>query len=439
MTSVNIVFRPSCKQGRYPGSLSLRLIHQRNVRSITLVGCRLYPEEWDRQQQQIIYPPGDAQRAAYLESIEQVISHEKALLESYLISLEKQGRYSVDELAALYRLAKDESKLSGYTEHLAFDLKRRGQVRTARAYHTVARGIVAFNAGKDIPLEQINSRLVKDFELHLKEKGRLPNTISYYMRNLRAIYNKAILDKRIRNKGDNPFAGVYTGITKTMKRALSLDELKNIHNLDFSTLLKKEKPGTRQYEHIKNLDTAHRYFNFCFHARGMCFIDLAYLRKDNVKGGFIRYIRKKTGRQIEVHISPEMQGIIDSFAGQTADSPYVFPILKNKVDSKAIRSQYETALRAQNGRLKKIAKLAGVNKPVSTHVARHTWATIGKQQNVPLRVISECLGHTSEKTTLIYLGLLDNSVLDAAGEIVASALTCTQTIVTEIAAMPVFC
>lgn len=420
MTSINVIYRPSSKSGRCQGSLCLRLIHRRRVKSITLGGCRLYKEEWDKEKQAVIYGQGDPSRMAYLEEVGQTIMREKELLGEYLSVLEKQGRYTTDDLASRYRLSRDEGKLSGYAANLARQMQQSGQVRTARAYRTVVRGIVNFNKGRDIPLNHLNARLIKDFETYLKDKGRLPNTISYYMRNLRAIYNKAVSDKRITGHNGNPFSGVYTGITKTMKRALSQHELKKIHDLDFSALLEKERHGTKEYARVKNLDSCRRLFCFSFYARGMCFIDVAYLRKDNIRGGFIRYVRKKTGRQIEVRVTPQMQGIIDSFAEEVKASPYLFPLITDT--GKNTRLQYETALRRQNSRLKEVARLTKVAKPVSTHWARHSWATIGKQENVPLRVISECLGHSNENTTLIYLGLLDNSVLDAAGDAVASAI-----------------
>lgn len=134
----------------------------------------------------------------------------------------------------------------------------------------------------------------------------------------------------------------------------------------------------------------------------------------------IRYVRKKTGQQIEVKVTPEMQSIIDSFSADVRHSSYVFPIIRDA--GKSARLQYETALRMQNHRLKKLAAIAGTSRTLSTHWARHTWASIGKQNNLPVRVISECLGHTSEKTTRIYLDLLDNKLLDAANETVLSAI-----------------
>lgn len=422
MTSINLIFRSSSRTGCNEGSLFFRLIHERKSRTVTIPGCRLCSEEWDKSKQTIIYPVNDPVRFAFLKEVEQKLRQESEQLNIHLAALQKQGYYTVDEVVRLYRLRKDDGKLLGFTDILVSDLESNGQYRTARAYHTVVRGLVGFNKNVDIPLTQINSHLIKGFEAYLKQAGKLPNTISYYMRNLRAIHNKALLSGQLmNNKHENPFDGVYTGVTKTMKRALTLDEMKSLCQLDFDSLLAKENLSVRKYFDLTNLYTALQYFKFCFYARGMCFVDLAYLRKDCIRGGVLRYVRKKTGQQIEVKVTKEMQDIIDAFASLTEYSSYLFPVIREN-DSRSARLQYETALRTQNARLKRLVRLAGIGKQISTHWARHSWATICKQRNVPLGVISECLGHTSEKTTLIYLGTFDNSVLDAANEAVASAV-----------------
>ena len=420
MTSINLILRPSLRQGRSEGSLSLRLIHNRRVKTVTLPGCRLYPEEWSRERQEVVYPENNPSRATHLERLENRIENEMKQLDRHIGTLQKQGRYDIEDLVKLYRLRKDGGKLQDYTETLALELERRGQERTARAYRTVTRGIIRFNKGADIPLREINNTLVKEFETHLKEAGRLPNTVSYYMRNLRAIYNKAVAEKRVVRRGGNPFAGVYMGVTKTMKRALSVDEVKQLYDLDFTELLDSCKPGSRKQKAAQNLYRAWRYFSFRLYSRGMCFVDMAYLRKENIRDGVIRYVRKKTGQQIEIKITPEIRALIDSFAGDVQNSAYVFPIIRD--DGRPPRLQYESAERSQNYRLKKLAVMAGVDKAISTHWARHTWASIGKQSNLSVRVISECLGHTSEKTTRIYLDSLDNKLLDEANETVISAI-----------------
>lgn len=421
---MNLVLRPSSKMKRSEGSLSLRLIQYRGVKTVTLPGCKLYEEEWDKIKQEIVYPENDPLRVLHLKKTEAKISQEMELIHYYLASLEKQGRYSVEDLVKLYRRKKDDGKLLGYTEILIQEKEESGQIRTARAYRTVTCGLVKFNKGEDIPLSQINARLIKDFEIYLKELGRMPNTVSYYMRILRAIYNKAVLDKRIINRnGENPFADVSTGVYKTMKRALSLNEMQAIHEIDFKQLQKKEEVQSQKHVQLESLHMAQRLFKFCFFCRGMCFVDLSYLRKDNIRGGVIRYTRKKTGTYMEIRVTSLMQQIIDSFAEETRDSLYVFPIIKEA--GKDSRLQYESALRVQNDRLKRLALFAGIDKPVSTHMSRHTWATIAKEKNIPLPVISESLGHSSERTTQIYLGLLENSLLDTVNDEIAAAVAKT--------------
>ena len=424
MTSISFVLRSSSRADSL-GSLTLRIIHCRRVKNVTLSGCRLYPHEWSQSAQSVIYPADNPERASFLKNVELRINNERAIATCYISELASRGKYSCDDIISLYRENSHTGKLSGYAEYLAHKLERHSQERTARAYRTVVKGFTAFT-GVDIPFERITPALVKSFETHLKDRRLLPNTISYYMRNLRAIYNKAVASGRAADSGEKPFAGVYTGVTRTKKRALPVDELKKLHSLDPAKMLKASKPGSRKHIHAENLYFAWRLFFFCFYARGMCFVDLAYLRKDYISGGVLRYCRKKTGQQVEIKITSELQGIIDSFSGDVRFSTYLFPIIKDA--GRNMRLQYENALCLQNRRLKKLSKHAGI-RSVSTHVARHTWATVGKHVNVPLQVISECLGHTSEKTTLIYMGMLDNSILDEANDLIISAIISPQSTV----------
>jgi integrase len=418
---MNLVLRPSSKGNNHKGSLSLRLIHNRRVKSITLPDCRLFAEEWDKTSQTVIYPENNPPRAKELEIIELKINTEVEILHSFIAHLRSRGHYTADELMELYREKKDSRKLLGFAESLAAGLERKNCRRTARAYLTAARGLISFNRGADIPLEQINPALMKDFEKHLRDRGKLPNTVAYYMRNLRAIYNKAVESGRIINrKGEKPFAGISTAVARTMKRALPLEELQALHALDFDRLLPRGRKTEQQQIRLLNLQRSWRYFFFCVFARGMSWVDMAYLRKENIRGGVIRYCRKKTGQQVEVSLTPELNNLIRTFSHEVAGSPYVFPIILNNGKNPAL--QYETALRTQNNRLKELAALAGIDRKISTHVARHSWASVGKTENLPTRVISESLGHTSPETTLIYLALLNNRVLDEANERVVKAI-----------------
>ncbi len=419
MTSISLVFRPSSRIGDFPGSLYLRIIYQRKVKTVTLPG-HLYRYEWDHRKQSIIYPENNPVRITYLEELEQHIRDALHIAEELVKMLKSQGNCTLEDIIHQYRIQNYNGKLLSFAELLAKGLEKSGQYRTANAYRTVSRGLIAFNNGNDIPLSGINANLIKSFETHLKSKGRLPNTISYYMRNLRCIYNKAVKEKRIHARRDSPFTDVFTGVKKTQKRALTVEEVGRLNRLDLYTRLKSLPAGSAAHTHIGNLYFAWRLFFFCFHARGMCFVDMAYLKKSHLQKGMMCYYRKKTGQLIEVKITREMQRIIDSFSGMVKHSEFVFPIITdNKKDE---RTQYETAMCIQNRRLKELAQLAEIEKTLTTHVARHSWASIGKQQNLPIWVISEGLGHASEKITYSYLASFDQSVLDKANKIIAKAI-----------------
>ena len=421
MTSINMVLRPSIKEGRYAGSLSLRVVHNRKSRTI-VTGCRLYPEEWDSEKQKILYPVGDSARVTILADTETKISAGISMLEEIITSLNKQGRYTVEDVINRYRRKTDNGNLSGYVESLVPELERAGQHRLIRAYRTVAGELLKHNKGEDIPLPHINACLVKSFENDLKMRGRQPNTISFYMRNLRAIYNKAVASCRIPAKSENPFTSVYTKVKTTAKRALTEAETTRLYDINFEALRIQSTPGIPEHHNIESLYFAWRLFMFCFQAQGMCFIDMAYLRKENIKNGVCRYYRHKTSQQVEVIVNEGMQRIIESFASQVRDSPYLFPIIKHS-DSIPARRDYESALRTQNRRLKALSRLAGIDKRVTTHVSRHTFASITRGGGLPTGVISEMLGHTTEKMTHNYLASLDRSLFEKAYQIISSVLS----------------
>ncbi|NDV81165.1 site-specific integrase [Bacteroides sp. 51] len=381
MASITLVYRPSARKGRHAGSLSLRLIHERKVKTITLKGCRIMSDEWDQDTHSILIPSDNPSRAIYLRAVISRINDEKSLINGLILSLESKGRYSLDNLLGLLQPEHDESSLQEYVETLANTLMSRGQIRAARSYRTVTHGLFSFLKKSDIPLTGINARLIKDFESYLKNEGRMLNTISYYMRNLQAIYNKAVQEKLIiaRNE-ENPFADVFTGVVKTVVQAPSMDEIRQLLNIDFEDLLRGKPPGSREYAYFKNLWDTQRYFSFCLYARGMCFVDLAYLKKSDIQGNFIRYSCKKTDQQIDIRIITPMQSIIDSFADEASDSPYVFPLIRQL--DKPSYVHYETVLRTQNNRMKELSILAGIDKTISMHAARHMWATIEKSLNI---------------------------------------------------------
>ena len=419
MATFKFVFRP-VRTGNHEGCLYLRIIHDRKPKTVSL-RMRVYAEEWNPTTQRVVYPADAAERSAYLKEVQERLSACGSRIAGIIRELDRKDTYTAGDILEHYLDSFDDGKLLGYARTLSVELRLKGQYRTAKAYMTVCRGLVCFNSGVDICLTEINGVLIKRFEVYLKEKGRQPNTVSYYMRNLRVIYNRAISEHRLADSGDKPFADVFTGVEETRRRALSALELNRIKNLDFKRLLSVYRPGSQKYIYIRTLYFSWRLFFFCLYAQGLCFVDLAYLKKNQIKDGILRYYRRKTGKQISVPVNEGMQRIIDSFSSDTLNSDYLFPIITCADGNE--RRFYEAALRTQNRRLKKLADMCGVSKTVSTHVARHSWATICKNELLPLSVICEGLGHSSEKMTRKYLDSFELSILGDAGRRVLTAVS----------------
>lgn len=272
-------------------------------------------------------------------------------------------------------------------------------------------------------MSDIDANIMKRFETELKACGLQLNTISFYIRNIKAIYNKAVKDGYVEQKKEDPFKKVYTKTQKTRKRALTLNEMNALYKLDFDQLLRKQDDTIVSNKDIENerLYYSWRLFFFCFYARGMSFVDLAYLRKENMQKGFISYYRKKSGQYISIKVTQVMKQIINSFKDDVKHSQYLFPIITDP--SRSHRIQYESALRTQNKRLKKLSKIANLNSIITTHVSRHSWASIAKVVNLPISVISEGLGHANQSTTSIYLSSFNHAVLDNANDIVTDAIS----------------
>ncbi len=281
--------------------------------------------------------------------------------------------------------------------------KCKGCFGTARNYQSTLNSLTHFLQSNSIPLSAINEELVISYALWLGHKGINRNSSSFYIRNFRAIYNKAA--KRNLVQQSFPFRNVYTGIDKTRKRAVNENTILRLLKLDLS--------------HSPSLALTRDLFVFSYCARGMAFVDIAFLRKSDISHDTIYYIRRKTGQQLSIRIEPCMTRIIRRYASATRKSPYIFPILSSIIPEETYH-QYQIALNYHNRKLKRIAKLLRGNPPLSFYTARHTWATTARNHNVPLSIISEGMGHTNEKTTRIYLASLENSIIDKANkEIVA--------------------
>lgn len=281
-----------------------------------------------------------------------------------------------------------------YMRQIVNRYKRQGQCRTGETYDTALNSFLRFRAGKDLPISRMDSGLMEEYEAFLRRAHLTPNTISFYMKHLRAVYNRAVEDGLTMDR--KPFKRVYTSVECTAKRALPLDVIRMLRTLDCSCPSRK---------------FARDMFMFSFYTRGMSFVDIAYLKKTDLRGNVLVYRRKKTGQQLSIRLEPCILEILSAY-GAEPSSPYLLSIIKNPEGD--TRKQYQNAMFLVNRHLKSIGKELGLGQPLTMYCARHSWASIARDEGIPLSVISEGMGHDSEKTTRIYLASLKTDVVDKA-------------------------
>mgnify|MGYP001157674593 FL=1 len=275
--------------------------------------------------------------------------------------------------------------------------KALGKHKTAGNYSCALKHFMQFRQEKDIALEELTSGTMKDFQTHLIGKGLKMNTISLYNRILKAVYNYA-LDEEIIQEDKRPFRKVFTGAEKTRKRTLGKEALKKIVRADLR--------GDASREFARDM------FLFSIYMQGMAFVDIAHLRKSQIKNRCLVYRRSKTNQCLKIVIQPCAREIIEKWMVDDKECPYLFPILYNPLKKQEVR--YDTALRTQNKRLERLASRLGMEEPFSSYVARHTWASLAKWSGVNDTVICEAMGHNNPATTSIYLASLDPDVIAAA-------------------------
>ena len=400
MASIKVKFRPSTNEGK-EGTIYYQIIQNRVIRQLK-TDYRLFMHEWNDADNSIIV--SNNSRKNYLQSIEERIDWDIKRLQSIIKQLEnKRVKYTADDIISTFQKQANEQSLFNFMQGVIAQLQQMGKQRTSETYRCTLKSFMQFREDKDVLLEDIDSDLMLMYEAYLHNRGLTKNSTSFYMRILRAVYNRAVEKDLTTNL--NPFKHVYTGIDKTIKRAIPLKAIKQIKNFDLSL-----QPS---------LDFARDMFLFSFYTRGMSFIDMAYLKKKDLSNGILSYRRRKTGQQLFIRWEKYMQEIVEKY--DTSQSNYLLPIIKpfNEIDE---RIQYQNAMYLINRKLKEIGKMIGVQLPLTMYVARHSWASIAKNKNVPISVISEGMGHDSEMTTQIYLASLDTAVVDKANSMILNSL-----------------
>lgn len=400
MASIKVKFRPSLKKEE-EGKIYYQLIHQRVVRLIK-TNLSVKSSEWDDTRGRLIISECSVERADYLREVMAKIESDLDNIRKCIIYLETtRKKFSVNDIKQYVSKSGERQSFFSYMHKIIHQLYDTGHYRLHEIYTTTYNSLQRFNCGRDMLFSEFNAKTMLAYEGWLKERVSA-NTSSFYMRNLRAVYNRAVDEGLTEQR--NPFKHVYTGIDKTKKRAVPLKVIRELKNLNL--------------EDAPRLAFARDMFLFSFYTRGMAFVDMAYLKKSDLSLGCLVYCRRKTGQKLYIKWERCMQEIVDRYAA--ADTMFLLPIIKRTGTLE--RNDYRNMSSKLNECLKKISKRLGLSVPITMYVSRHTWASVAKSKNVPLSVISEGMGHDSEATTRIYLSALDTYAIDRANKLILSAL-----------------
>ena len=396
VTSIKVKYRPSTVDGK-EGCIYYQVIHNRTIRQINTT-YKVFVSEWDPQTETIIQSSDieSLERVRKLNDYRERISWDTRRLRKIVSQFEQtMSAYSADDVVTEFQRMSSQNSLERHLRDTATRLTILGRTRTAETYLSALNSFLRFTEGEDVPLDGITPFLMQQYEAWLKSSGASLNTISFYMRKLRAVYNQAV--ERGLTEQYYPFRHVYTGKDKTVKRAVPITIIKKVKALDL-----KDNPS---------LELARDMFLFSFYTRGMSFVDMANLKTCNLQSGFLVYRRHKTGQQLTIKWEKCMKELVDKYADSSFD--YLLPIITEAGDE---REQYKQMQYRINYNLKQVSELAGITPALTMYVARHSWASIAKAKNTPISIISEGMGHDSESTTRIYLASLDTSAVDKANK-----------------------
>ena len=296
------------------------------------------------------------------------------------------------------------SKVLGFMKQVAYGLQMEGNFGTAHVYRSSLNAIIAYRGKDDFAFNEVTSEWLKGFEVYLRGRGCSWNTVSTYLRTFRAVYNRAV-DLHRAPYVPHLFRSVYTGTRADHKRALGNEDMKRV----FCKLSQSSGASS-------NMRRAQEFFILMFLLRGMPFVDLAYLRKSDLRDNVITYRRRKTGRPLSVTLTPEAMILVKKNMIRDSSSPYLFPFLESREGTKEAYREYQLALRSFNQQLMLLGELLGLGDKLSSYTARHTWATTAYYCEIHPGIISEAMGHSSITVTETYLKPFRSKKIDEANK-----------------------
>lgn len=413
MATLKVMLHPINKDKNGKRAIVIRATHLGIKYFITLgIKDKLFPNDFDPNPENgCSYIKPSANITDYKQK-NNLIARKLADAHSLIFDFDKNRiPFTLERFKEEFNLKKSQDFVFPFFEQLVKQFTDNKKLGNASVYKTVKNSLFKFKRTNQLHFSDITLTFLHKYESFLFSEGLKGNGISLYMRTLRAAYNKAIAQKVVDirlypfNNLTNPNGYKISDLeTATIKRAIKQSDIRDIEMIE--TIPYSAKHDSKLY------------FLLSFYCRGINFTDMAYLKPENLQSGRIVYTRAKTRNRkvFSVEIMQPVKEIIEYFDRHPFKSKYLLPILDDTrfITDQQKRTRIQTMLKKVNGDLKYLGGEAKIKTPLTTYVARHSWATIMRNKGTSDAVISEGLGHEDEKTTKIYLDNFGNSVLDEA-------------------------
>ena len=377
----------------------LRFTHDRTTKFVAL-GLSVEPHYWDKDTELVL--PTCPERITLQSQIDRTLAgyHKKIQrLEALDIPVNFETLFDAKPACSVGITIED-----GFKAEIE-RLESLGKINSATR-HKYALQVLDGYKPTTMALEAIDLDYLKGLELYLRQRGNKDNSIATRFAIFKAIYNKAVKEGKVAVK-QNPFSIYQVGSlwAKTRKRAIDKDDIQRLIDLEIT------EGHTTEYRRL-----AKDLFLFSYFTAGMNFGDIARLRYKDILRGRVNYSRHKTQKLLSFQLVPMALQILEKYGTAGHGEDYIFPILNRHehTSPQQIFNRLHKVLRKVNRELKVLGEMIGLGMPLTTYVARHTYATVLKRSGVSVALISESLGHSDLSTTQIYLDSFENSQIDAA-------------------------
>jgi integrase/recombinase XerD len=399
MATVKIIRKLNKIDADKKAPLYLRIIKDRKTKFVSL-GIKLKEDEWDPQKSLVKKKHPNSQR------LNNYIAHKVAEAQGIALEMETNSKYVSPRSIKENILGRSSQSFIQYYKNYLESLLKNGKLGTHDKANAVYSKLCTYLNNKDLTFDELTVTFLKNYETYLADElGNSVNTIHSNLKIFRKLINDAI-NEDIFPPEKNPFLKFKLKLEKTTKEFLTEEEIKKLEELQF--------PENSMMNNHRNI------YVFATYAGGLRISDILQLRWHQFDGERILMTTQKTKNVVSVKLPSKALDIINSYKSEEVKpTDFIFPFLKNDIDysdKKVLFDAISSHTAYTNKDLKKIAKLAEIDKAIHFHTSRHTFATRALKKGMRIEYVSKLLGHNSIKTTQVYAKIVNNDLDNAMDE-----------------------